>query len=470
MTSSFEQSNQNEKMASAGRTSIRILICFISVAVQTVKPLPWTENNSKRSDAAIPDEKWGYVTVRKGAHMFWWLYGAQSTVKPRTDAPLVIWLQGGPGGSGTGFGNFKEIGPLDDNMQKRNTTWLQVANLLFIDNPVGTGFSYVDSVDALCTNISQIADDLVTLMKSFVSALPIFQTLPIYVFSESYGGKMTSAFGWRLYEAIGRGEIKCNLAGVALGDSWISPVDSVITWAPFLYQYNLLDAKDYQEVMSFAEKTVLAVSEKRYLEATGLWGQTENVIDRLTDSVNVYNVLQHHMASPTTLRFTGNKIIDALYKRHAGIYHAKSLSDFMNTVIRKKLGIIPDNVSWGGQSNLVFKYQSTEFMKPVTKQVSQLLNANVNVVVYQGQLDMICDTAGAELWLKKLTWSGMDNYFSASRKPLYLPGDKTKNTAAFLKEYKNLKMYYIMKAGHMVPSDQGEMALQMVIQVINNSS
>lgn len=445
---------------------VSILIILLAVTAQVVRLFPTDEYYSESVSATIPDEKWGYVTVRKSAHMFWWLYGAQSNLKPRTEMPLVIWLQGGPGGSGTGFGNFKEIGPIDDNMQKRNTTWVQVANVLFIDNPVGTGFSYVDDLNALTTNISQIAEDLLTLMKSFVSVLPIFQTLPIYVFSESYGGKMTAAFGLRLYTAIRNREINCKLGGVALGDSWISPVDSVITWGPYLYQYNLLDMKDYQSVVSIAEKTILAVAQKRFLQATALWGQTEAVIDRLTDSVNVYNVLQHHAPSPMSFTSTGNKVLDALYQRHVGIYHAKSLSDFMNTVIRKKLEIIPENVKWGGQSNYVFQYQSTEFMKPVTNEVNQLLNANVMVVVYQGQLDMICDTPGAELWLKKLTWPGMSMYFNASRKPLYLPGDKSKNTAAFLKEYKNLKMYYIMKAGHMVPADQGEMALQMVIQVI----
>lgn len=42
-------------------------------------------------------------------------------------------------------------------VEPRNTTWLQVANLLFIDNPVGTGYSYVDDVSKLATNNTQIA-------------------------------------------------------------------------------------------------------------------------------------------------------------------------------------------------------------------------------------------------------------------------------------------------------------------------
>ena len=34
-------------------------------------------------------------------------------------------LQGGPGGSSTGFGNFMEIGPLDVDLKPRDTNWVR---------------------------------------------------------------------------------------------------------------------------------------------------------------------------------------------------------------------------------------------------------------------------------------------------------------------------------------------------------
>ena len=36
-------------------------------------------------------------------------------------------------------------------------------------------------------------------------------------------------------QAIQDGSVKCNFKGFAMGDSWISPVDSVLTWGPYLY-------------------------------------------------------------------------------------------------------------------------------------------------------------------------------------------------------------------------------------------
>lgn len=81
------------------------------------------------ASAVTPDgsarQTWGYVTVRPGAHMFWWLYYTTAT-EQYAKRPLVLWLQGGPGASSTGFGNFAEIGPLDIYQNPRNSSWVSL--------------------------------------------------------------------------------------------------------------------------------------------------------------------------------------------------------------------------------------------------------------------------------------------------------------------------------------------------------
>ena len=312
-----------------------------------------------------------------------------------------------------------------------------------------------------------IADDLVTLFKAFMDKQPVFQEIPFYIFCESYGGKMTSAFGVALYQAIQSGSIKCNFRGVALGDSWISPVDSVLTWGPYLYAVSQLDGKDLELVNKAAQATADAVSKGQYIQATELWDKTEIVIAETTDNVDVYNILLHNAPPFPKFQSLGSGILDRLYARHVAPLYTDPLTELMNGVIRKKLGIIPPNVTWGGQSGDVFKNQSEDFMKPVIDDVSKLLRYGLKVVVYQGQLDMICDTIGAEDWIAKLDWDGLPAFKATSRVPLYTPsGFKSRDTAAFYKAYMNLELYYIMKAGHMVPSDNGEMALEMVKRVI----
>lgn len=52
------------------------------------------------------------------------------------------------GGSGVGFGNFMEIGPLDGNLQPRNLTWLRKADLLFVVFIVLSNVHFLFMVDS----------------------------------------------------------------------------------------------------------------------------------------------------------------------------------------------------------------------------------------------------------------------------------------------------------------------------------
>ncbi|XP_038563321.1 retinoid-inducible serine carboxypeptidase [Micropterus salmoides] len=407
-------------------------------------------------------ETWSYVEVRDGAHMFWWLYYADSQSAEYKDLPLVMWLQGGPGGSGTGFGNFEEIGPLDRNLEPRKTSWVQAASVLFVDNPVGTGFSYTDSPKGYATDVATVASDMLVLLKQFFTERAEFQSIPFYIFSESYGGKMAAAISLELTKAVAQGTVKCNFAGVALGDSWISPLDSVMTWGPYLYTTSLLDDNGLAEVSRAAEDVKMAVEQQEFRKATELWSVAETVVEQNTNGVNFYNILtQEPDDTLTHSSSAGENFISLQTRRHIRPLHGQSLGELMNGPIRKKLGIIPQNVTWGGQAEEVFSYMAGDFMRPVVDIVDQLLSAGVNVTVYNGQLDLIVDTMGQELWVKQLKWDGLPGFNNLKWTALDDPTSPG-ITGAFCKTYKNFAFYWILKAGHMIPSDQGPMALKML--------
>lgn len=169
--------------------------------------------------------------------MFWWMYFTTADVSSYTERPIIIWLQGGPGAASTGYGNFAELGPLDTDLNPRDYTWVKDANVMFIDNPVGTGFSYVTDSSKYTTDNRQIALDLVEMMRGFYKKLPEFKSVPLYITSESYGGKMAAEFALVLEQAVREGTIEANFKGALLGDGWVSPIDSVLTWAPYLLHF-----------------------------------------------------------------------------------------------------------------------------------------------------------------------------------------------------------------------------------------
>ncbi|KAA8642763.1 hypothetical protein EYZ11_002941 [Aspergillus tanneri] len=103
-------------------------------------------------------------------NLFFWYFESQS--KPEA-SPLSIWLQGGPGGSSM-FGVFVENGPCNVSNDSRRTSangysWTKYANMLYIDQPVQTGFSYDvltnGSLDLLSGNITPQSVDVQSLNR-----------------------------------------------------------------------------------------------------------------------------------------------------------------------------------------------------------------------------------------------------------------------------------------------------------------
>lgn len=418
-------------------------------------------------------EEWGYVEVRPKAHMFWWLYKSPYRVDhPNKPWPIILWLQGGPGASGTGIGNFQEVGPLDTNLMPRNSTWLKKADLLFVDNPVGTGFSFVEEDNMAVKSDEEAGDDLTTLLKEIFNKNVKLQKSPLYVVAESYGGKFAVTLGLAAHKAILAGQLKLKLGGIALGDSWISPQDFVFSWGPLLKDVSRLDDEGFQKANSLAEKIKQQLDKGQYLDATNTWSSLEGTINSDSNSVDFYNFLLDSTMDPlsTTTTTTSNvglskrlafgrysNYINSLRTFPAG--NGGDLGSLMEGPVRKKLKIIPDNVTWGGQSDLVFSALQSDFMKPRVAEVDELLSKGVDVTIYNGQLDVICATKGTQAWVEKLKWEGLKNFLSESRTPLYCENDG--GTKGFLRSYKNLHFYWILGAGHFVPLEQPCIALKM---------
>ncbi|KAJ0901375.1 putative carboxypeptidase C [Helianthus annuus] len=95
-------------------------------------------------------------------------------------------LQGGPlSGSKVGIGNFGEVGPLDRN--PRNFTWLRKPDLLFVDNPVGTGYSSVKDEKLLVKTDEEAARDLTTLLIKLFNRNKSLLIFFSYFFYDRYG-------------------------------------------------------------------------------------------------------------------------------------------------------------------------------------------------------------------------------------------------------------------------------------------
>lgn len=92
----------------------------------------------------------------------------------------------GPGSSSM-YGLFAEQGPFsmspDGSTLEMRTegAWTSTYNVIFIDNPVGTGFSYTESAEGFVTNQVEVGQDLLSFMYQFLELYPQYQKLPLYI-------------------------------------------------------------------------------------------------------------------------------------------------------------------------------------------------------------------------------------------------------------------------------------------------
>eukprot|EP00249_Psilotum_nudum_P022639 c28595_g1_i3 orf=854-1813(+) len=311
-----------------------------------------------------------------------------------------------------------------------------------------------------------VTEDLVTMVKYIFQEKIELQGSPLFIVGESYGGKIACLLGLALSKQIASGGLKLNLQGVALGDSWISPVDYVLSWGPVLRTMSRVDGNQEKVIYRQAKEIESLVNKGAFGDATASWDNLQFTIQEFASNVDFYNILidesQDNSLETTFSGSFAKRIVSMNLKRLKTLAQSPpDLESKMNGPIRNKLKIIPPSVSWAEISDTVFDALRDVFMKDVIEQVDELLSTGVNVTIYNGQVDLICATLGTEAWVEKLKWSGLQTFNAAPRKSL-MSCNSSDLTAAFVKSYENLSFYWILLAGHMVPVDQPCMALEMI--------
>ena len=141
-----------------------------------------------RAPAMLSNHFSGYLRISKTKNIHY--YYIESENDPVTD-PIVFWTNGGPGCSGL-LGLFTEMGPFrpmaDSSLARNPQSWTKSASMVFLEQPVGVGFSYTSNYDYPTTNDFQSARDNLEVTKAFFKLFPERSVNNFYLSSESYGG------------------------------------------------------------------------------------------------------------------------------------------------------------------------------------------------------------------------------------------------------------------------------------------
>ncbi|KAI0672407.1 alpha/beta-hydrolase [Trametes maxima] len=216
---------------------------------EVTDPLPGIPTDLPRSFAgSIPVDRAGHPNNT----LFFWAFereGANGTLTapphPNNTEPWILWLQGGPGSSGM-LGLSTENGPIhvtsNGSWVKNPFSWNTLADTIWIDQPVGTGFSTSDRKGYVADE-DQMAEDFLGFLSNLVKVFPSLATRPLYLTGESYAGTYIPYIVKHLFAQVSS---PVNLKRFAIGDGSLGslatirdlPVINIIETYPAIIGYD----------------------------------------------------------------------------------------------------------------------------------------------------------------------------------------------------------------------------------------
>ena len=337
-----------------------------------------------------------------------------------------------------------ENGPFEVTKNKtlkiRKYSWNIAHNLIYIDNPVGTGYSFTKDDKGYAVNETDVGRDVYAALVQFFQLFPELQKNDFFVTGESYAGKYVPAVSHAIKDYNIKAKFKINLKGLAIGNGLTDPGNQLV-YGDYLYQLGLIDLNGRDAFHRFEKKGRDLIEQRKFDEAA-------DVFDTLLN--NDFDETPSLFTNLTGYNFYFNYLHTTDYS------DSDSMSEWIQQVdIRRAIHV--GNCSFHTEDKKVEKYLKGDIMQSMAVLVSDLLE-HYRVLIYNGQLDIIVAYPLTENYLQNLKWSGAQKYKTATRK-IWKVGNEI---AGYTKTIDNLTEALVRNAGHMVPGDQPKWALDLI--------
>lgn len=371
--------------------------------------------------------------------------------------PLVLWLNGGPGCSSMD-GALLEMGPLRVSPKgvNFNRGWLELADLVFVDQPAGTGFSLVGEGENSPHDLGASTDSLMIFLEKYLAMVGApYKNL--IVGGESYAGQYVP----HLARAIKDSPMGGMLRGITLGNAWLDPNLQSLSFVPFAMSNGLMDGTDGQR------EWVLAQHDKCQNVVNG---HDQHFADSACDAIlpamlsmfqpgpnqctNVYDV-----SKVDSYPACGNNWPEGLTQ----------VTQFLNR--DDVQGALHVSKKWDECNGAIFKA-----FKPPREQLAAgllkgLLDDGIKVQLFSGTNDLICNYMSTELVLRKYLGDyieeGDDTFDDASLAPrdtMFLPlsWNHEGEVAGEAQFWGPLSYVKVTGASHMVSYDLSERSMGLL--------
>ncbi|MFC2172707.1 S10 family peptidase [Acidobacteriota bacterium] len=375
----------------------------------------------------------GYITVneRYNGRLFFWF--VESEGSPESD-PLIVWINGGPGASSMD-GFFIEHGPfhINDNLSLSANpwSWNRFANILYLDQPVGTGLSYTDP-GGYATNDDEVDKEFYIFLERFLGEFEEYSNHELFLAGESFGGHYIIRMADYILKRQGRMKaVPMRLEGLMIGNGLFDPPPQIMSGIDVAHAHGLIDYK---------QKLAL---EKKYsgLELAKLQDSEDDVWDPVLVDIMGMTVWNDWCVNPYDIR----QFITSGYLSQQEELIKRYLAQ---DEVKKAIHSESDPDEWQDFNPRVYEHLRKCIDEPVVMNLPNLLTRQ-RVLFYNGQYDIICNPLGTEASLYKLKWSGQRGFREAGRQVWGFDG----KPAGFWKSFGNLSFLILLGAGHMAPVD-----------------
>jgi carboxypeptidase C (cathepsin A) len=409
----------------------------------------------------------GYLNL-KGTQKFihYWLVESED-IAPE-NAPLVFWTNGGPGCSGL-IGFMTEQGPFrpdsDGNLQQNPYAWNKIANMVFLEQPVGVGFSYSDNKDDYKIGDDQAAADNLATILAFYNKFPHFNHTSLYITSESYGGHYMPTWADAIIkynDAQEYSQEKINFKGFAVGNPYTDYYSGVgaqmeTYWGKQLLPKPLWDnyiANGCTDPVQQLNSSVCSFLLLDFMKKIG-------------------NLNPYALDYPVCLTSQQRKMHHFLFENEFMEYEPcedNFAADYLNKIEVKDSLHVKVDTEWEECSRTT-KYNLADKMIPMEHYYKTILNSkthpDLKVLVYSGDDDGVCGTIGTQKWIYDLGFSVSTLWDTWINNDGQVAGYLTKFNTPFSKDSR-FSFLTVHFAGHEVPTYKPKEALELFQMYLDN--
>jgi carboxypeptidase C (cathepsin A) len=426
----------------------------------------------------------GYLNLpdtKKQIH-YWFV---ESESKPDTD-PLVFWTNGGPGCSGL-IGFLTEQGPFrptkEGNLETNPWRWNMISNMVFLEQPVGVGFSYSDNKDDYKIGDSQAAKDNLQTILKFIERFPRFANSPLFITSESYGGHYMPTLASEIVKYNTENNNVLNFKGFAVGNPYTDYYSGVGAEMETYWGKQLLPKPSWDKYVGSGcldAKTQLnnSMCSTYILDFMKKVGNLNPYALDYPVCVSAQQVWTTSMISETIKQTNPH-----LHEGFISVFNSVPLkdeyepcednyaSDYLNDESVKKALHVKTDIIWEECSRTV-KYEYIDKMLPMEHYYNELLNSvsdkNMRIMVYSGDDDSVCGTIGTQKWLWDLGFPVKSGkYWNVWEIDGQTAGYITQFETPFSKDPR-LTFATVHYAGHEVPTYKPKEAFYLYQSFLNN--